>query len=65
MYTNEVTFTDVKMDDDNDDKSADVSINIRELDDVLMKDVGNKISDSGRYMYHQFKLRHKLMMCYL
>ena len=27
---------------------GDVTINIRELDDVLMKDVGNKILDSGK-----------------
>lgn len=27
---------------------VDVVINIRELDDVLMRDVGNKIADSGK-----------------
>ena len=36
-----------------DDSSAeneqvDVVINIRELDDVLMRDIGNKIADSGK-----------------
>ena len=31
------------------DDFSDVTINIRELDDVLMKDVGNKIADSGKY----------------
>ena len=31
------------------DEYSDVTINIRELDDVLMKDVGNKISQSGKY----------------
>ena len=29
----------------------DVTINIRELDDVLMKDVGNKIAESGKYVF--------------
>ena len=28
----------------------DIVINIRELDDVLMKDVGNRIVQSGRYV---------------
>ena len=28
--------------------SSDVTINIRELDDVLMKDVGKKIAESGK-----------------
>ena len=27
---------------------VDIVINIRELDDVLMRDVGNKIADSGK-----------------
>ncbi|CAI8018802.1 IQ motif and ankyrin repeat domain-containing protein 1 [Geodia barretti] len=31
------------------DDFSDVSINIRELDDVLMKDVGNKIAGSGKW----------------
>ena len=30
------------------DEKADVVINIRELDDVLMKDVGNHIASSGK-----------------
>ena len=30
---------------------ANVVINIRELDDVLMKDVGLKIAQSGRYTH--------------
>ena len=30
------------------DEHVDIVINIRELDDVLMKDVGNKIADSGK-----------------
>ena len=29
---------------------VDVVINIRELDDVLMRDVGNKIADSGKWV---------------
>ena len=29
-------------------EQVDVVINIRELDDVLMRDVGNKIADSGK-----------------
>ena len=28
----------------------DIVINIRELDDVLLKDVGNRIEQSGRYV---------------
>lgn len=35
---------------DSSDDFSDVTINIRELDDVLMKDVGNKIADSGKYV---------------
>ena len=30
------------------DKKVNVVINIRELDDVLIKDVGNNISSSGK-----------------
>ena len=30
------------------EEDVDVIINIRELDDVLMKDVGNKIQESGK-----------------
>ena len=30
-------------------EKADTIINIKELDDVLMKDVGNKIAASGKY----------------
>lgn len=33
---------------DDDAEKADVIINIKELDDVLIKDVGNKISSSGK-----------------
>lgn len=29
-------------------EQVDVVINIRELDDVLMRDIGNKIADSGK-----------------
>ena len=32
------------------DGCPDVTVNIQELDDVLMKDVGNKIADSGKYV---------------
>lgn len=32
-----------------DDVDSATVINIRELDDVLMKDVGHKIAHSGRY----------------
>lgn len=32
------------------DEYSDVTINIRELDDVLMKDVGNRIAQSGKYV---------------
>lgn len=32
------------------DEISDATINIRELDDVLMKDVGNKIAESGKYV---------------
>ena len=35
---------------DSSDDFSDVTIDIRELDDVLMKDVGNKIADSGKYV---------------
>ena len=31
-----------------DEEKADVIINIKELDDVLIKDVGNHISSSGK-----------------
>lgn len=31
-----------------DDEKADVTINIKELDDVLIKDVGNHIASSGK-----------------
>ena len=34
--------------DDEDTEKADVVIAIRELDDVLMKDVGDKIAASGK-----------------
>lgn len=30
------------------EEHVDVTINIRELDDVLIKDVGNKLANSGR-----------------
>ncbi|KAJ8306023.1 hypothetical protein KUTeg_016568 [Tegillarca granosa] len=32
-----------------DEELPGVKVNIRELDDVLLRDVGNKIKDSGRY----------------
>ncbi len=35
-------------DDDDDDVKVDVVINIRELDDVILKDVGNKIASSNK-----------------
>ena len=58
--------------DDEDTERADVVIAIRELDDVLMKDVGDKIAASGKWVpgtvllliwsvtmqYHQL-LRHQ------
>lgn len=28
-----------------------ITVNIREMDDVLMKDVGNKIAESNKYLY--------------
>ena len=31
-------------------EQVDVTINIRELDDVLIKDVGNKILESGKWV---------------
>lgn len=31
-----------------DEETADVTINIKELDDVLIKDVGNHIASSGK-----------------
>lgn len=34
--------------DGEDEEKADVVINIKELDDVLMKDVGNHIATSGK-----------------
>ena len=34
--------------DDDDDVKVDVVINIRELDDVILKDVGNKIANSNQ-----------------
>ena len=35
-------------DEEDDDVKVDVVINIRELDDVLLKDVGNKITNSDK-----------------
>lgn len=37
-------------DDDDDDVKVDVVINIRELDDVILKDVGNKIASSNKWV---------------
>ena len=37
-------------DDEEEEEKANEVINIRELDDVLIKDVGNKIASSGRYV---------------
>ena len=37
-----------KVDDGEEDEQVNVTINIRELDDVLMKDVGNIILESGK-----------------
>jgi hypothetical protein len=34
--------------DGEDEEKADVIINIKELDDVLIKDVGNRIASSGK-----------------
>lgn len=38
---------------ENADDFSDVTINIRELDDVLMKDVGKKIAESGKYIVYK------------
>ena len=40
----------VRTDEDEEEaEKADAIINIKELDDVLIKDVGNKIAGSGKY----------------
>lgn len=43
------------IDDEEDDENTpvDVTVNIREMDDVLMKDVGNKIAESNKYIHTQ------------
>ena len=47
------------------DAFSDVGINIRELDDVLMKDVGNKIADSGRCVIETIHQCSDGKECYL
>lgn len=44
------------IDDEEDDENTpvDVTVNIREMDDVLMKDVGNKIAESNKYIHSVF-----------
>lgn len=41
-------YVDLDLEDLEEEVKADVVINIRELDDVLMKDVGDKIAQSNK-----------------
>lgn len=36
------------LEEEEEDAKVDVIVNVRELDEVLMKDVGNKIAESGK-----------------
>lgn len=48
MYISTVYIDDEHEGSDPDEITADIIVNIREMDDVLMKDVGNKIADSDK-----------------
>lgn len=49
MPANLYSISDLELNnDDQDEITADVVVNIREMDDVLIRDVGNKITESNK-----------------